>query len=186
MPDIFGLIKEDLQNLPANIRYFFYGGVFLILIAWLGDHWSDQKQYQLPLFQSNENAFQLGYGIIIVFFVLLFFKQVWIFRKQLWIQGRIWTLRRRYPVDKLDSKQADGFYLVNFREQWIDLFDKKNKQRFHVRTAQSYNDLWPLGEWTNSTISKDAPVATELTLRNGDIIKLEHYPISPIGIYTQD
>lgn len=173
MGDLIGFLKEDWQNLPLNYRYIFFAGVFLIILAWLGDHWGDQQRYQVPIFQSNEDAFQTGFYIIGVGFLALLMKQIWIFQ-------RILRLRRKYPFKHLDQE----FHLVNF-QGWVYLLDEKSKRRFHVKNQQTAIDLGFLNEWQWVDIPRDASSDTEITLRNGKKIKLEDYPDAFTGIHTQ-
>ncbi|MBZ0274872.1 MAG: hypothetical protein K8I60_01935 [Anaerolineae bacterium] len=173
MKDLIGLLKDDWQNLPTNIRYIFYAGVFLVFFSWLGDHWSDQQQYHLPLFSSNESAFHAGFWFIVAFFAILMVKQFDTWRK-------IKLLQRKYPVRQLDNT----FHLINLKG-WIYLFDEKRKERIHVKNPYTVADLWPMGEWLDLDISKDDPPETELTFRNGKKVRLGDYRNNPAGINTR-
>lgn len=174
MGDIVGIFKDDWQRIPLNLRYFFFAGAFLIFMAWLGDHWSDQQQYQVPLFPSNENAFQVGYLFIVVFFGLLVIKQFWLY-------GKIFQLRRKYPLSQVDV----SFHLVNMKPGWIFLFDERSKKRLHVKTPSTARDLGFVGEWAELDVAIDASPETEIVFRSGKMVKLGDYPPDPHGIHTQ-
>lgn len=141
-------------------------------MAWLGDHWGTQ-QYRVPYFSSNEAAFQLGFIVIAIFFAVLLIKQVWVYRKILW-------LRRKYPLKQLNRE----FYLVNF-QGYLYLFDENAKQRLHVKNQSTALDLGFINEWEYFEISRDASNDEEITLRNRKVLKLSNYPENSLGIHTQ-
>jgi len=174
MEDFIGIFKDDWQRIPLNLRYIFFAGVFLIFMAWLGDHWTDQQQYQVLWFASNEITFQVGFFFIVVFFGLLMIKQFWLF-------GKIFRLRRKYPLHQIDVT----FHLVNLKPGWIFLFDERSKKRLHIKTPGTARDLGFVGEWVEPDVSVDAPSDTEIVFRNGTKVKLSDYPPDPHGIYTQ-
>jgi hypothetical protein len=173
MKELLGFFEDDWRRVPLNYRYVFFAGVFLIALAWLADHWSDQQRYRVPVFETNEAAFHAGVLLVCIFFLILMVKQFF-----LWI--KILRLRRRYPLKGL----GEDFYLVSFQGA-IYLLDNKTKFRLHLKTPQTVTDLgfWLLG-WTEIPKDTDADVEIALPFRDKSI-RWNEYTEIPTGIFTQ-
>jgi hypothetical protein len=178
MKDFLVFFEPDWRKVPLIFRSLILAGIILIAMAWLGDHWNEQQQYRLPLFESNEKGFEAGIWLIIVALVLLVGVQL-LSLGLLW--GKILILRWKYSAKKLNQK----YYLVTFQSA-IYLLDTESKRRFHLKTPQTVNDLgFSLLPWTK--IPDDAN-PTEATTRDsvGNTISWNEYTDYPGGIFTRN
>ncbi len=175
MEKVVGVFEDDWRRIPANVRSIFLFGLFLIVISWLGDRWTDKVQYQAFGDGTNEALFRLGVYIICLFFVVLVAKAIW-----LW--GKIVRMRRHYPVDRLYK----DFYLADIQGS-IYLFDNHSKQRLHIKTPQTIYDLelWLYG-WP--VFSKDEKLTNETEIEIPAVnkkVKWGEYQEVPGGLFTR-
>lgn len=173
MTEFISMFRDDWLRIPTSYRYIFFAGAGLIGLAWIGDHWSDNQQYILFPFLSNETVFQLGSWLIVIFFLALLFNQVTSYRN-------IRRVRQQFPVNELGRQ----LHLVNF-QGIVYLFDDRHQMRFHIKNQQTAIDLNFLNEWEYVNLPPNSPDDTELTLTNGHKIRIGDYTFNPAGIHTR-
>jgi hypothetical protein len=168
--DVVAFVREDWQKIPSNLRYLIYMGFSLVFMSWLYDHWGTNPPVVWIIQNFSVLAFNAGLWLLIVSFVAIFARQVWLF----WTTQR---LRVRYPLNRLN----DDFHLVSLGGK-VYLFDtRQGKKKYHIRNWQTMIDL---GFEYEVTIVTD-PSQKEVQVKNGVVINIDSFVEIPGGIKTQ-
>ncbi|MFC2160132.1 hypothetical protein ACFLRX_00605 [Acidobacteriota bacterium] len=157
----FKFITDDWKKIPQNIRYYFIAGAALVFISWLIDHWGTMHIYKFWGLDIRKIGFSLGLTLIFLGLISLVVKQIIIFKN-------IVKYRRKYPINKIDTK----FYLAWFRGKLI-LFDEDKKEYHHIYPFETAQDLLFAG--TGIYVDSDFENSTNVPIPNSESINPKDY-----------